>query len=83
MPHSFGYRGRTRHLFKKDFKTKGRPNTTTFLRTYKVESLLDIVFICFNLRYSAATMWILKSTRLSTKVCPSSTTTAELVLFST
>ena len=42
MPHSFGYRGRTRHLFKKDFKTKGRPNTTTFLRTYKRGDYVDI-----------------------------------------
>ncbi|CAE7681308.1 RPL21 [Symbiodinium microadriaticum] len=42
MPHSFGYRGRTRHLFKKDFKTKGRPNTTTFLRTFKRGDYVDI-----------------------------------------
>lgn len=36
MPHSHGYRGGTRRLFKKSFGTKGRPNTTTFLRNFKV-----------------------------------------------
>lgn len=42
MPHSFGYRGGTRRLFKKAFGTKGRPNTTTFLRTYKVKYISDL-----------------------------------------
>ena len=42
MPHSFGYRGGTRRLFKKAFGTKGRPNTTTFLRTYKRGDYVDI-----------------------------------------
>ena len=36
MPHSFGYRAHTRTLFKKDYKTNGRPATTVFLRQYKV-----------------------------------------------
>ena len=36
MPHSFGYRAQTRTLFKKEFKTKGHCNTTTYLRTFKV-----------------------------------------------
>ena len=59
MPHSFGYRGRTRHLFKKDFKTKGRPNTTTFLRTFKV-LLSKYENIFKNFFGSVETMLILK-----------------------
>ncbi len=42
MPHSFGYRGRTRTLFKKAFKTKGAPHTTTFLRQFKRGDYVDI-----------------------------------------
>jgi len=42
MPHSFGYRGRTRTLFKKAFKTKGAPHTTTFLRNFKRGDYVDI-----------------------------------------
>mmetsp|Transcript_10927 Transcript_10927/g.11347 ORF Transcript_10927/g.11347 Transcript_10927/m.11347 type:complete len:160 (-) Transcript_10927:64-543(-) len=42
MPHSFGYRGGTRRLFKKKFHTKGRPNTSTFLRNYKRGDYVDI-----------------------------------------
>lgn len=39
MPHSFGYRARTRHLFAKDFKKKGMPAPNTYLRTFKVRAL--------------------------------------------
>lgn len=42
MPHSFGYRAATRTLFKKAFRTKGRPHTTTFLRNYKRGDYVDI-----------------------------------------
>eukprot|EP01034_Spumella_vulgaris_P036789 gene36789-45388_t len=42
MPHSFGYRARTRTLFKKAFKTKGRCPTTTYLRTFKRGDYVDI-----------------------------------------
>mmetsp|Transcript_20323 Transcript_20323/g.34254 ORF Transcript_20323/g.34254 Transcript_20323/m.34254 type:complete len:160 (+) Transcript_20323:52-531(+) len=42
MPHSFGYRAQTRTLFKKDFKTKGHCNTTTYLRTFKRGDYVDI-----------------------------------------
>ena len=42
MPHSFGYRARTRTLFKKEFKTKGLANTTRMLRTFKRGDYVDI-----------------------------------------
>mmetsp|Transcript_12229 Transcript_12229/g.8897 ORF Transcript_12229/g.8897 Transcript_12229/m.8897 type:complete len:161 (+) Transcript_12229:64-546(+) len=42
MPHSFGYRGRTRTLFKKAYKTKGAPHTTTWLRNFKRGDYVDI-----------------------------------------
>lgn len=42
MPHSFGYRGRTRTLFKKDYKTKGSPRASSFLRTFKRGDYVDI-----------------------------------------
>lgn len=42
MPHSFGYRAQTRTLFKKDFRTKGRCPTTTYLRNFKRGDYVDI-----------------------------------------
>jgi large subunit ribosomal protein L21e len=42
MPHSFGYRAATRTLFKKAFKTNGRCNTSTYLRTFKRGDYVDI-----------------------------------------
>ena len=92
MPHSFGYRGRTRTLFKKAYKTKGAPHSTIFLRTFKVRIYaLDYSFFqstyseinIFYDYYREVTMLILRSTPPSTRVCHSSTTTAALVLSST
>ena len=42
MPHCFGYRNRTRRLFKKAFGTKGRCHTTTYLTNYKRGDYVDI-----------------------------------------
>ncbi|KAJ9109946.1 hypothetical protein QFC20_003146 [Naganishia adeliensis] len=42
MPHSFGIRARTRHMFKKGFKDHGMPHMSTFLTTYKVGDIVDI-----------------------------------------
>ncbi|KAG9048825.1 60S ribosomal protein L21A [Tulasnella sp. UAMH 9824] len=42
MPHSYGYRARTRHLFKKEFKTKGLPHISTYLHTYQIGDLVDV-----------------------------------------
>ena len=42
MPHSFGYRGRTRTLFKKPYKTAGLPHATIFLRNFKRGDYVDI-----------------------------------------
>ena len=40
---STGYRAGTRDLFSKKFRTKGAPNASTFLRTYKVGDMVDVV----------------------------------------
>ncbi|KAL2911757.1 60S ribosomal protein L21A [Polyrhizophydium stewartii] len=42
MPHSFGLRARTRHLFSRDFRTKGPVKISTYLKTYKVGDIVDI-----------------------------------------
>ena len=42
MPHSFGLRARTRHLFSRDFRQKGPIKLSTYLKTYKVGDIVDI-----------------------------------------
>ncbi|KAH9821339.1 ribosomal protein L21e-domain-containing protein [Melampsora americana] len=42
MPHSFGYRGRTRDMFKRGFKEAGQIRISTYLRTYRVGDIVDI-----------------------------------------
>jgi large subunit ribosomal protein L21e len=42
MPHSFGYRARTRHMFSRDFRKKGAIPLSTYLKTYKVGDIVDI-----------------------------------------
>merc|ERR1711915_879356 len=42
MPHSFGYRARTRHMFSRDFRNKGGIPMSTYLTTYKVGDIVDI-----------------------------------------
>ncbi|GAB5370844.1 hypothetical protein AAMO2058_001528200 [Amorphochlora amoebiformis] len=42
MPHSYGYRARTRDLFCKDFRKNGTIATQRFLKTYKLGDLVDI-----------------------------------------
>lgn len=42
MPHSFGYRARTRHLFARKFREHGTLNTSTFLKTYHRGQIVDI-----------------------------------------
>ncbi|KAJ3278898.1 Tetratricopeptide repeat protein 30A, partial [Borealophlyctis nickersoniae] len=42
MPHSFGLRARTRHLFARDFRKKGAIPLSTYLKTYKVGDIVDI-----------------------------------------
>lgn len=42
MPHSYGLRARTRHLFQRDFRTKGPIQLTTYLKNYKVGDIVDI-----------------------------------------
>merc|ERR1712087_1047901 len=43
MPHSFGYRARTRHLFARPFKTKGHAPLTKYLTNYKIGDYVDVV----------------------------------------
>ncbi|KZO94020.1 hypothetical protein CALVIDRAFT_539399 [Calocera viscosa TUFC12733] len=42
MPHSFGYRARTRDMFKRGFKEKGPIKMSTYLTPYKVGDIVDI-----------------------------------------
>nr|ABV22449.1 ribosomal protein L21 [Oxyrrhis marina] len=42
MPHSFGYRARTRDLFSKAYKTKGRPMLGRYLVNFHVGDYVDI-----------------------------------------
>jgi len=42
MPHSFGYRARTRHMFKRGFKDHGPVKMSTYLVTYRVGDIVDI-----------------------------------------
>ncbi|KIJ53745.1 hypothetical protein M422DRAFT_25544 [Sphaerobolus stellatus SS14] len=42
MPHSFGYRARTRDMFKRGFKEHGPIKLSTFLIPYKIGDIVDI-----------------------------------------
>ncbi|KAK0466098.1 ribosomal protein L21e-domain-containing protein [Desarmillaria tabescens] len=42
MPHSFGYRARTRHMFKRGFKEHGAIKLSTYLINYRVGDIVDI-----------------------------------------
>ncbi|KIM31692.1 hypothetical protein M408DRAFT_64218 [Serendipita vermifera MAFF 305830] len=42
MPHSFGYRARTRDMFKRGFKKRGVIQLSTFMRPYRVGDYVDI-----------------------------------------
>ncbi|KAL5533859.1 hypothetical protein ACEPAG_319 [Sanghuangporus baumii] len=42
MPHSFGYRARTRDMFKRGFKEHGPIKLSTFLLNYRVGDIVDI-----------------------------------------
>ncbi|ORZ33876.1 60S ribosomal protein L21-A [Catenaria anguillulae PL171] len=42
MPHSFGYRARTRHLFSKNFREHGPEHLSTYLKVYRVGDIVDI-----------------------------------------
>lgn len=42
MPHSFGYRARTRHLFARDFRKHGPIGLKTYLHVYKIGDYVDI-----------------------------------------
>ncbi|KAI9295249.1 60S ribosomal protein L21-A [Neoconidiobolus thromboides FSU 785] len=43
MPHSFGIRGRTRSMFSRNFREKGVIALSTYLKTYNVGDIVDIV----------------------------------------
>ncbi|KAI6154145.1 ribosomal protein L21e-domain-containing protein [Pisolithus tinctorius] len=42
MPHSFGYRARTRDMFKRGFKDHGPIKLSTYLVNYRVGDIVDI-----------------------------------------
>eukprot|EP01061_Rhynchopus_euleeides_P036721 TRINITY_DN61_c2_g1_i1.p2 TRINITY_DN61_c2_g1~~TRINITY_DN61_c2_g1_i1.p2 ORF type:complete len:160 (+),score=71.66 TRINITY_DN61_c2_g1_i1:57-536(+) len=43
MVHSYGYRAGTRELFSKKFGTKGMPNQTRYLTTFKAGEYVNII----------------------------------------
>ncbi|BEJ17026.1 hypothetical protein CspHIS471_0604270 [Cutaneotrichosporon sp. HIS471] len=43
MPHSFGSRARTRHLFSQKHRQHGAPNVSTYLKIFKVGDIVDMV----------------------------------------
>jgi len=43
MPHSFGVRARTRSMFSRDFKKKGVIPMSTYLKTYKIGDVVDVI----------------------------------------
>merc|ERR1712232_24837 len=43
MPHSFGVRARTRDMFSRSFREKGMVRTSTYLTTFKVGDIVDVV----------------------------------------
>mmetsp|Transcript_5278 Transcript_5278/g.8285 ORF Transcript_5278/g.8285 Transcript_5278/m.8285 type:complete len:160 (-) Transcript_5278:70-549(-) len=42
MPHSFGYRARTRDMFARSFRNHGRMPNSKILQTYKIGQIVDI-----------------------------------------
>ncbi|KAI0321287.1 60S ribosomal protein L21 [Amylostereum chailletii] len=42
MPHSFGYRARTRHMFTRGFKEHGAVKLSTYLIPYRIGDIVDI-----------------------------------------
>eukprot|EP00002_Diphylleia_rotans_P006553 TRINITY_DN15918_c0_g1_i1.p2 TRINITY_DN15918_c0_g1~~TRINITY_DN15918_c0_g1_i1.p2 ORF type:complete len:163 (+),score=24.12 TRINITY_DN15918_c0_g1_i1:116-604(+) len=42
MPHSFGYRARTRYLFSRAFRRHGPLHLSTYLTTFKIGDIVDI-----------------------------------------
>ncbi|OMJ18412.1 60S ribosomal protein L21-A [Smittium culicis] len=42
MPHSFGYRARTRHMFAKGFRNHGPVKLSTYMHIYKIGDIVDI-----------------------------------------
>jgi len=42
MPHSFGYRARTRDMFSRAYRQRGMIKLSTYLRTFKVGDYVDI-----------------------------------------
>lgn len=43
MPHAYGYRARTRDLFKKGFRRHGPINLATYMTQYKIGDFVDVV----------------------------------------
>jgi len=43
MPHSFGYRARTRSKFSRPFRRHGTEHLSTYLKTYKIGDYVDVI----------------------------------------
>ena len=42
MPHSYGYRARTKTLFQREFRHHGTTPLSTYMRNYKIGDYVDI-----------------------------------------
>jgi len=43
MPHAYGYRAGTRHLFSRGFRKHGAPHLSTFMTRFKKNDFVDII----------------------------------------
>ena len=43
MPHCFGYRARTRHLFSKGFRNHGPVHLSKIMQTYRKGDFVDVI----------------------------------------
>ncbi len=43
MPHAYGYRAKTRDLFKRAFRRHGTPNMSTYMTVFKKGDFVDVV----------------------------------------
>jgi large subunit ribosomal protein L21e len=43
MPHAYGYRAKTRDLFRRPFRKHGAPSLSTYMTIYKKDDFVDIV----------------------------------------
>lgn len=80
MPHSFGYRARTRKTFRREFRRNGQLPTSTYLRIFKLGQIVDVVGTGYQQKVHNFT-YVRRVDII--RVCPTSNTTEKLVLCGT